>query len=60
MTRLKILLALLGFAMAAIGMALDLRLLVWAALIVLAAALAIRLWQRRRLPPRDGEPRPQQ
>jgi hypothetical protein len=31
-----------------VGVALDLRIMVWAAMIVLTGALAIRLWERRR------------
>jgi hypothetical protein len=47
MRRLKLLLAALGFTLAAAGMALDQRPLVWGALVGLAGALAIRLWERR-------------
>jgi hypothetical protein len=61
MTRFKLFLAILGFGLAVAGVALEVRLLVWAALIVLAAALAVRLWERRRstFPLHDSEPRQQ-
>jgi hypothetical protein len=59
MTRFKILLALLGFALAAGGVTLNQRLLVWAALIALAGALAVRLWERRRLSGRENDPQQQ-
>lgn len=49
MRRLKLFLSVLGFLLAAVGVALDRRVLVWAALALLAAALAIRLWERRRV-----------
>jgi Flp pilus assembly protein TadB len=48
MRRFKRFLAVLGFTLAAVGVALDQRLLVWAAMIVLGAALGLRLWLRRR------------
>jgi len=48
MNRAKLFLALLGFLLAVIGVALDHRPLVWAAISVLAAALALRLYLRRR------------
>jgi hypothetical protein len=48
MRRLKLFLATLGFALAAAGIALDRRPLVWGAIAALAGALAIRLWERRR------------
>jgi Flp pilus assembly protein TadB len=55
MRRLKLYLAVLGFTLAAAGVALDLRPLVWAAMSVLAGALAVRLWERRdRQPPANG------
>lgn len=47
MRRLKLFLALLGFLLAAAGVALDNQPLVWAAMVVLAVALALRLWLRR-------------
>jgi hypothetical protein len=47
MKRLKLFLAALGFTLAAAGMALDQRPLVWGAMAGLAGALAIRLWERR-------------
>lgn len=47
MRRLKIFSAVLGFLLAAAGMALENRLLVWAAMVVLAVALGLRLWLRR-------------
>ena len=65
MRRLKLFLAVLGFALAAAGMALDRRSLVWGAMAGLAGALAIRLWERRKhgTPaaddgPKKGGPRP--
>ena len=48
MRRFKLVLAVTGFSLAAVGVALDLRIMVWAAMIVLTGALAIRLWGRRR------------
>ncbi|HEY7683956.1 MAG TPA: hypothetical protein VH879_15015 [Gemmatimonadales bacterium] len=57
MRRLKLFLAVLGFTLALAGIALDQRPVVWAAIIVLAAALALRLWERRRstgASPRDS------
>lgn len=43
--------AVLGFTLAVAGVVLDNRLLVWAAMVVLAVALALRLWLRQREPP---------
>ncbi|MBP6668970.1 MAG: hypothetical protein KA180_05945 [Gemmatimonadales bacterium] len=40
--------AVLGFLLAGAGVALDSRYLVWAAMAVLAGALALRLYLRRR------------
>lgn len=59
MRRLKLFLAILGFLLAALGVALDHRLLVWLAMSVLAAALAIRFWERRRghSPAGEADPR---
>lgn len=54
MTRLKVFLSTLGFLLAAAGVALDQRPLVWSAMVILACALAFRLWARRRLS-RDSE-----
>lgn len=48
MRRVKLVLAVTGFSLAAVGVALDLRIMVWAAMIVLTGALAVRLWERRR------------
>jgi hypothetical protein len=48
MSRLKLFLALLGFLLAAAGVALDSQPLVWAAMGVLTVALALRLWLRWR------------
>jgi Flp pilus assembly protein TadB len=48
MRRLKLFLAILGFSLAAGGIALNNQPLVWAAMGVLAAALGIRFWLRRR------------
>jgi hypothetical protein len=58
-SRLKLFLSILGFLLAAVGVALDRRVLVSAALAALAAALAIRLWERRRMshPSEDADPR---
>lgn len=50
MRRLKLFLAVLGFVLAAAGIGLDSQPLVWAAMIVLAAALALRFWLRRQSP----------
>jgi hypothetical protein len=47
MRRLKLFLALTGFSLAAAGMALDHRPLVWVAMSLLAVALGIRLWMNR-------------
>jgi uncharacterized membrane protein len=47
MRRLKLFLAVLGWTLAVVGTALDLRPLVWVAMAVLATALAMRLWERR-------------
>lgn len=48
MRRLKLFLAVLGFVLAAVGIGLDSQPLVWAAMGVLAVALALRFWLRRR------------
>ena len=48
MRRVKLFLAVLGFLLAAVGIALDSQPLVWAAMAVLAVALAFRLWLRRK------------
>jgi hypothetical protein len=48
MRHLKAFLAVLGFSLAAAGIALDQRPLVWAAIAILASSLALRLWLRRR------------
>ncbi len=56
MNRFKLPLALLGFGLAAVGVALDIRLVVEAAIIVLAASLGVRLWERRRLRLADEQP----
>ena len=55
MRRLKLFLAALGFTLAAAGVALDQRSLVWGAMVALVGALAIRLWERRRRAAREGE-----
>jgi hypothetical protein len=55
MRRLKLVLAVLGFTLAAAGMALEQRVLVWGAMIGLAGALAIRLWERRQRDQRAAE-----
>ncbi len=46
MRRLKLFLAVLGFLLAAAGIGLDSQPLVWAAMAVLAVALALRFWLR--------------
>lgn len=51
MRRARLFSAVLGFVLALTGVVLDNRLLVWAAMVVLAVALALRLWLRRREPP---------
>lgn len=47
MTRIKLFLAVLGFCLALAGVVLENRPLVWTAMAVLAAALAIRLYLER-------------
>jgi hypothetical protein len=47
MRRARLFSAVLGFLLALAGVALDNRLLVWAAMVVLAVALGLRLWVRR-------------
>jgi hypothetical protein len=47
MRRVRLVSALLGFLLALAGVALDNRLLAWAAMLVLAVALGLRLWSRR-------------
>ena len=54
MSRARFFLAVLGFLLAIGGVALDNRPLVWAAMAVLAGALALRLWARRQAD-RGGE-----
>ena len=49
MMRLKMFLAVLGFLLAAAGVVLDQRPLVWTAMAILALSLAFRLWLRRSL-----------
>ena len=49
MRRAKLFLALLGFLLAAVGVALENKPLVWAAMAVLAAALVLRLWLKRKV-----------
>jgi Flp pilus assembly protein TadB len=46
--RVRVYSATLGFLLAVAGVVLDNRLLVWAAMVVLAVALGLRLWLRRR------------
>jgi len=46
--RLKLFLAVLGFLLALAGVTLDNRLLVWAAIALLAVAVGLRSWLRRR------------
>jgi Flp pilus assembly protein TadB len=46
-TRIKLFLAVLGFCLALAGVVLENRPLVWAAMAVLAAALAVRLYLKR-------------
>lgn len=48
MHRAKLFLALLGFFLAAAGVALENKPLVWAAMAVLAAALILRFWLKRK------------
>ena len=47
MQRAKLFLALLGFLLAAAGVALENSPLVWAAMAVLAVALILRFWLKR-------------
>ena len=58
MRRLKLVLAALGFTLAAAGVTLDHRPLIWGALAALVGALAVRLWERRPhdTPPADRGP----
>jgi hypothetical protein len=48
MTRVRIFSVVLGMCLALAGVLLDNRLLVWAAMVVLATALGLRWWQKRR------------
>ena len=48
MRRARLFSAILGFLLALAGVVLNNRLLVWSAMAVLAVALALRLWLRRR------------
>jgi len=48
MQRAKLFLALLGFLLAAAGVALENKPLVWAAMAVLAVALILRFWLKRK------------
>ncbi len=48
MRRAKLFLALLGFLLAVVGVALENKPLVWAAMAVLAAALVLRLCLKRK------------
>lgn len=48
MHRAKLFLALLGFFLAVAGVALENKPLVWAAMAVLAAALILRFWLKRK------------
>jgi len=52
MRRLKLFFALTGLSLAVAGVATDNRPLVWVAMVLLAVALGIRLWLRRR--PSEG------
>jgi hypothetical protein len=47
MNRARIFSALVGFTLAVAGLVTENRMLVWAAMVALAAALAIRFWSRR-------------
>ena len=53
MRQIKLFFAVLGFILAAVGMALDHRLLVYAAMVALGIALAIRLFLQRQERDRD-------
>jgi membrane glycosyltransferase len=57
MNRVRLFSALLGFLLAVAGIAVDNRLLVWAAMVVLAVALALRLRARKRGFPSPTDPR---
>lgn len=48
MRRLKLYFALLGFILTMVGIYLDNRYVIWAAIAVLISAFIIRLWERRR------------
>ena len=48
MRRARLFLALLGFLLAAAGIVLENKPLTWAAMAVLAVALVLRLWLRRK------------
>lgn len=54
MMRARVFSALLGFALAVAGLYFDNRQLIWASMVVLAAALALRLWSRRKAVPPPG------
>lgn len=56
MNKVRIFSSLLGFLLALAGIALDNRPLVWAAMVVLAVALALRLHARRQQSPPPSEP----
>jgi len=56
MNKVRIFSSLVGFLLALAGIALDNRPLVWAALVVLAVALALRLHARRRQSRPPSEP----
>jgi len=48
LARIRLYAALLGFVLTAVGIALDSRPVVWAAIAALAVALGIRLWLAKR------------
>jgi hypothetical protein len=57
MNRVRLFSALLGFLLAVAGIALENRLLVWAAMVVLAVALALRLRARKQALPSPTDQR---
>lgn len=58
MNRARLFSALLGFGLAVLGIARDDRRLIWAAMVALAVALAIRFWSRRRSRPASSDSPP--
>lgn len=55
MQRVKLFLAILGFLLAAAGVALENRPLVWTAMALLAVALILRFWLKRKATPQSDQ-----